>query len=70
MDGPGANVCNKITYPKCCRISTVSKRSVNKYKPAQVSFLFSIQSGSHEHNHHIKYEESVCHLLVLSPIKQ
>lgn len=46
----------------------VSKKSANKYK--QMSFLFNIQSGSHKCHHHIKYEQSLCHLLVLFAIKR
>lgn len=66
---PRANPSKEIMCPKCCRISAISGESANKYKHAQVPFLFSIQSGSHCY-HHIQYEESVCHLLVLFPIKQ
>lgn len=46
---PGANPrdLRDNVPPKCCGISVVSGGSANKYKHAQVSFLFSIQSGSH-----------------------
>lgn len=62
-------VCTKhslyteIMNPKCCRISVLCAASAKKkHKQKNVPLAYNLD---HIQNHHIKYEHSMCHLLIV-----